>query len=132
MVVLFHHQGKKQHSVQSGHVCFFIGDLVFYIIVLGREGITPHWLFVFMLSPSKWRYQGHIMGTRWIIVSLKVTCKKTLCLYKGEFPQEIWVSSMVMWYIVPVKNFIVPVLNIKIGLRNDVLSHLLDLIESDV
>ena len=39
---------------------------------------------------------------------------------------------MVMWYSVPVKNFIVPVLHLQIGLGNDVLNNLIDFIDSDV
>ena len=39
---------------------------------------------------------------------------------------------MEMWDIVLVKNFIDPVLHIQIGLGNDVLSNLLDLIDSYV
>ena len=42
------------------------------------------------------------------------------------------VRSMEMWDIVLVKNFIDPVLHIQIGLGNDVLSNLLDLIDSYV
>ena len=37
---------------------------------------------------------------------------------------------MAMWEIVQVKNFIVLVLHIQIGLSNDVLSNLLDFIDS--
>ena len=39
---------------------------------------------------------------------------------------------MEMWDSVQVKNFIVPVLHLKIGLGKDVLNNLLDFIESDV
>ena len=39
---------------------------------------------------------------------------------------------MEMWDIVLVKNFIVPVLHPQIGLRNDFISNLLDLIDSYV
>ena len=39
---------------------------------------------------------------------------------------------MAMWDSVPVNNFIVPVMNIQIGLGDDVLSNLIDFIEYDV
>ena len=39
------------------------------------------------------------------------------------------VRSIVMWDSVPVKNFIVPVLHLQIGLGNDVLNNLLDFID---
>ena len=39
---------------------------------------------------------------------------------------------MAMWGSVPVKNSIVPVLHLQIGIRNDVLSNLLVFIDSDV
>ena len=47
-------------------------------------------------------------------------------------PQSIRVILLVMWDSVPVKNFIVPVLHLQIGIGNDVLSNLLDLVKSDV
>ena len=37
-----------------------------------------------------------------------------------------------MWYSVTVKNFIVPVINLQIGLGNDFLNNLLYFIDSDV
>ena len=39
---------------------------------------------------------------------------------------------MEMWDSVSVINFIVPVLHLQIGIGNDVLNNLLDLIDSDV
>ena len=39
---------------------------------------------------------------------------------------------MAMWYSVPVKNFIVPVLHLQIGLGNDDLNKFIDFIDSDV
>ena len=83
-----------------------------------------------MLDPDEWRYQGHIMVTKWNISGLKLMYKKILCLSKVELTQEIGVRSMAMWDSVPVKIFIVLVLHLQIGLGNDVLK-ILDFIDSD-
>ena len=58
--------------------------------------------------------------------------KKSLCIFKGEFIQTRGVRSMEIWDSVPVKNFIVSVIHLQIGLRNIFLRNLLDLIDSDV
>ena len=39
---------------------------------------------------------------------------------------------MEMWYSFPVNNFIIPVINIQIGHRDDFLSKLIDFIDYDV
>ena len=58
--------------------------------------------------------------------------KKILCISKGEFTQARGLKSMKMWDSVPVENFIVPVIHLKIGLWSDVLSNLIDFIDYDV
>ena len=58
--------------------------------------------------------------------------QKSLYFSKGAFTRVKEVRSMVMWYIVPVKNFIVPVLNLQIDLGNYFSNNLLCDIDSDV
>ena len=72
------------------------------------------------------------MVTKWNISGLKLMYKKILCLSKVELTQEIGVRSMAMWDSVPVKNFIVPVLHLQIGLVNDFLINLNEFVDSDV
>ena len=72
------------------------------------------------------------MGSKWTLASLKVVYGKSLCLSKGELTQARGFIPMEIWDSVLVKNFIVPVLHLQIGIGNDVLSKLLDLLDSDV
>ena len=72
------------------------------------------------------------MGNKCNLEDLKLIYKEILCLSKGELTQARGVSSMSMWNIIPMKNIIVPVLHIQIGLGNHVLNKLLDFIDSDV
>ena len=65
----------------------FTGDLYFYTIVLGKEGISPHFCFDLVLITDKWRDQSHPLGTKRNISSLKVMYKKSLCLSKGGLSQ---------------------------------------------
>ena len=57
--------------------------------------------------------------------------KKSLCLSKGELTQARGVRSMEILDIVPVKNFIFPVIHLQRGLVNYLKKKLLDFIESD-
>ena len=64
-------RGKIICSSVRPHV-FVNGDLYLYAIVLGKDGIFPHWCFDCMLASYKWRNQGHIMGTKWNFAGLKL------------------------------------------------------------
>ena len=97
---------------------FFTRDLTVYAVLLGKEGRSQHWYFECMLSPAEWIHQWHLMVTKLNIAGLKLMYKKSLCLSKGELTQARGVRSMTMWDSVPVKNFIVPVLHLEIGLVN--------------
>ena len=72
------------------------------------------------------------MVTKYNPSGMELMHNKRLCILKIELTQARGVSSMAMWDSVPVKNFILPLLHIQIGLGNDVLNRLLDLIDSDV
>ena len=72
------------------------------------------------------------MVNKWNLAGLKPMYKINLCLSKGELTHARGVRSMTMWESVPVKNFIVTVLHLQIGIGNDVLNELLDFIDSDV
>ena len=136
-IIILH--GYTLPPPRGGGVCssvrlrFFVtGYIAFYDIVLGKEGRQPHRFFDFMLPPAKFRYQCHPMGNKSNLAGLKLMYIKILFLSKRELTQARGVRSMVMWYSVPVKNFIVPVLHIQTGLVSYVLNNLLDLIDSDV
>ena len=72
------------------------------------------------------------MGSKFNIAGMKITYKRILSISKGELTQAIGVISIAMWDSVSVKNFIVPVLHLQIGIENDVLNNLTNLIDSDV
>ena len=72
------------------------------------------------------------MVNKWSLAVLNLIYKQSLCLSKCKLTQAGWVRSMAIWDSVPVKNFIVPVLHIQIGLGNYFLKNLLDYIDSDV
>ena len=71
------------------------------------------------------------MVTKWNISCLKLMYKKGLRLSKGEFTRERGVGSMAIRDSFPMKNFIVLVIHLQIGIGNDVLKNILYLIDSD-
>ena len=72
------------------------------------------------------------MVNKWNIAGMKLMYKKIICLSKVEFTQARGVRSVEIWDSVPVKNLIVPVLHLQIGLGYDVLNNLIDFIDYDV
>ena len=117
--------------IQIGLVNDFLNDLLYFIesdadkLSKGEEVarntlVTLNRVIKCTLAPYEWRYQGHLMGTKWNLAGMKLTYKKSLYLSKGELAQAIGFISMAMWYTVTVEDFILPVLHLQIGLGNDV------------
>ena len=51
---------------------YVTGDIVFLVILLGKEYSSPHW-WIKCKSPSKdWKLSNHTMGDEWSIKTLKV------------------------------------------------------------
>ena len=71
------------------------------------------------ITQYKWRDQDHLMGNKWNLLGLNYMYKKVICISKCELTQAIGVRSMAMWGSIPVKDFIVPVFHLQIGLGND-------------
>ena len=51
---------------------YITGDLVFLVILLGKEYASPHWCIKWK-SPSKdWKLSNHLTGDEWSIETVKV------------------------------------------------------------
>ena len=72
------------------------------------------------------------MGTKFTLAGLNLMYQRSPFISKSELTQPRGVRPMVMCDSVSVKNFIVPVLHLKICLGNDVLINLIASIYSDV
>lgn len=58
--------------------------------------------------------------------------KKVKDMKERELSKAKGVRTHPMWDCIPISHYIVPVLHIHIGLGNDVLNHLLDIIDRDI
>ena len=64
--MLFNNQQFSQSNI------YVTGDLVFLVILLGKEHSSLHWC-IKCKSPSKhWKLSNHSMGDEWSIETLKV------------------------------------------------------------
>ena len=131
MVVLFHHQGKKQNAMHQA-TFLLMGTYLSTTLYFEIRGDTH----ISALTEC-WTYRnGQIKSTKqevskWGVANLNSLCKKILYLSKGGLPPSTGVKSMVMWGSVSLKNFIVKVLNLQIVLGDVDLSNLF-FVDSDM
>ena len=88
MFVLFHHKGEKIICSSVRLRVFVTEDLDLYVIVLGKEGSSPHRCIDCMFDPEKWRYQDQLMGTKWNLAILKVMNEKSSVFPRLDFHRQ--------------------------------------------
>jgi hypothetical protein len=113
---------------------FLTGDLAFYSTILGKENMSGAWCAYCWLAHADWQALEHTDGQAWTIESLGIHLEK---LNDGtlnkKIPQEVrGVTAKVMFDAVPLKNWIVPVLHICIGIGNGILKRFLDFVDKRI
>ena len=103
---------------------FMAGDLAWESFCLGKEGAANHWCIYCKLAPSAWSKLGHDKGERWDITGL---CQMADSSVKGS--KRLGVKRQPYFPWIPVKNYILPVLHLCIGLGNNVIDYFGHLVE---
>ncbi len=91
---------------------FIAGDLAFHATVLGKENMSSVWCTWYKLSKRAWAHPGHHSGECWTII------KRFM-----ELP---------LFDSILVKNYIIPVLHLLIGIGNNSLDGFLEWISERV
>jgi hypothetical protein len=104
---------------------FIMGDLAFYVTVVGKEGMDKahcHW---YKLPSSQWQTLGHAPGSKWTLQELKQVAgslhatKRTENRVKG-YPQLDCVE---------LERYIFPVIHVTLGLANWLLNNTVDYVD---
>jgi hypothetical protein len=116
---------------------FVVGDLKFYAQMLGRNNMSGSWCMWCTMAPHEWKlpsYEDVPIAHReqWTIETLKAAHLKIVREGLKE-PQDIrGVTGFPLWDCIPVKHFVYPVLHGEIGLVNDAIDALYDILDQDV
>ena len=70
--MLFNNQQFSQSNI------YVTGDLVFLVILLGKEHSSPHWCIKYMSPSKRWKLSNHSMGNEWSVENLKVMSQSGL------------------------------------------------------
>jgi len=87
---------------------FITGDLAFYFTILGKENMGGIWCTWCMLSKQKWSADQHDLGEEW------------------KFTEKPLFDS------VPIRNYIVPVLHLAIGIENILVDAIFEWVEQRI
>ncbi len=101
---------------------FMAGDILFYNMVIGKEGMSGWWCSYCKLFKNDWQQLGHVRGEPWTISALTAHAEQ---IAKQQInTKDIWdvcgVRGKPVFYTIPLKHFITPVLHLTIGRVNNV------------
>ena len=113
--MLFNNQQLSSSNI------YVTGDLVFLVIWLGKEYVSPYW-WIKCKSPAKhWKLYIHTIGDEWSIENLKIFFQS------GEKSTEsLGIKEEPYWDFVEVDNYMCPILHNQLNLVNNVFCNLLD------
>ena len=109
------------------------GDLAWECFCLGKEGASNHWCIYCKYSPSEWTKAFHDegegvcppAGERWTIDGLNSMADDST----KKDAKRLGVKKRTFFPWIPVENYILPVLHLKIGLINDVIDYFGKIVE---
>jgi hypothetical protein len=98
---------------------FIAGDLAFYATILGKPNMSPCWCTWCMLSKLQWCAKEHCTGLKWTIEKIFEILHNVATNGLAEKPDKIFgCTHSPLFDAVPIKNCIVSVLHIIIGIGN--------------
>mmetsp|Transcript_24585 Transcript_24585/g.38594 ORF Transcript_24585/g.38594 Transcript_24585/m.38594 type:complete len:992 (+) Transcript_24585:233-3208(+) len=100
------------------------GDLAWECFCLGKEGAANSWCIYCMLGPQQWSIPNHDRGQCWTMEDLNEMADSDK---KGAKRMGVKRRSYFPW--IPLKNYILPILHLCIGLGNDVIDYFGFLVE---
>lgn len=125
--------GFNPPSVQTSSKEFKIdvyitGDLAFQAIALGKEGMAPHWCTLCKAHKKKF-LDSDCNCNLWTMVEL---CRLGNEAEASSGKPKLGVKKCPWWPFIPVCNYIVPLLHCEIGVGNQLLWKLRDMINDNL
>jgi hypothetical protein len=106
---------------------FMAGDILFYNMVIGKEGMSGWWCSQCKLFKTTWQRAGHERGNPWPIELLKKHARKIANneINMKDVQAVCGVRGKPIFDAIPLHHFITPILHMTIGKGNNVLDNYL-------
>jgi hypothetical protein len=122
-------EGRAEFGEQEGAEktipinLFMAGDILFYNMVIGKEGMSGWWCSYCKLFKTAWQPADHARGEPWTIRTLKEHALKieNSEIDKKDIHAVCGVRGELVFDAIPLAHFITPILHLTIGKGNDVL-----------
>jgi hypothetical protein len=108
---------------------YVTGDLAFYAMVLGKEGMSGHWCHLCKLSRKEFADLA-AEGEEWTSQAMIDAAKEVED--SGDKKPKLGVKSKLWWPFIKVENYVVPLLHTLIGIGNDILDNLKDIVNEKI
>ena len=106
-----------------------VGDLKFLSMMLGKVDFDSYWCYLCMLSHPDWQQKGYASdGELWTLDKLK----KQAEIAKTKDGKERKGVREDPYFDIPVERFIWPILHTLIGIGNNILKYLVDIVENEI
>ncbi len=104
---------------------FMDGDILFYNMVIGKEGMSGWWCSQCKLFKTRWQHAGLEGGERWANESLKEHARKIKDnkINIKDVQAVCGVRGRLIFDAIPLSYFITPILHMTIGKGNNVLEN---------
>jgi len=104
---------------------FLSGDLAFYAMSLGKEGLSGAHCYVCDSSKVSWQNINHVKGDIWTLDKIQQVC--TMLVTPGQHVKGIVQEPLIT--CIDVNHYMLPMMHIMMGIGNTLLDHFLDFID---
>jgi predicted transposase YbfD/YdcC len=109
----------SSHSLDTG--IYVTGDIKWFCMLLGMEGMAPHYCVYCSLRKQDWKKCGHCKGDPRTIQSIIDTVNKyNITEGSRTNPNHRGVKAKPFWDFIPIKNYCLSLLHIWMGIYNDI------------
>jgi hypothetical protein len=104
---------------------FMAGDILFYNMVIGKEGMSGWWCSYCKLFKNDWQPLGHERGELWTIQALTEHAERIANeeINTKDIQEVCGVRGKPIFDSIPLTHFITPILHLTIGKGNNVLDN---------
>ena len=104
---------------------FMAGDILFYNMVIGKEGMSRWWCSFCKLFKNDWHDLGHERGEPWTIATLAEHAERIANqqINNKDIRAVCGARGKPVFDAIPLRHFITPILHLTIGKGNNVLDN---------
>jgi hypothetical protein len=124
--LLGNHTAKEDSTIHKrifNPNIFLCGDILFFCMVIGKEGMASCWCYLCNLANSTWKSDPDAAFEMWTRASISAKHKENK---KGALREGVSGVAIFPW--IEPQNCVVPLLHCLIGILNDIIKYLLNIV----